>query len=127
MSRSTTKMPTRISIHGDHVHNPDETTGVNFRPDEEYFVVRVNEMYLTDKRKWVKTFDPLVFVITEFTYDKVEQTLPFVVGPTMLEKYQKKLPLGMIFSDTRVAGPYPRHHLKTLICNITNLIGGFVS
>jgi hypothetical protein len=51
----------------------------------------------------------MVFAVSEFIYDEKMQSIPFVVGPSIMEKYSNHLstPLGMIFSDTQVAGPYP--------------------
>ncbi len=78
-----------------------------FQPHLHYFQVRVNEMYLSRRREWFTTYDPLVFTVTEFIYHRRQVALPFVVGPTMLEAYGRPLPLGMLFTNTRIAGPYP--------------------
>ncbi len=78
-----------------------------FQPHAHYFQVRVNEMYLSKRREWFTTYDPLVFAVTEFIYHRRHVSLPFVVGPSMLESYGRQLPVGMLFSNTRIAGPYP--------------------
>jgi hypothetical protein len=103
---SPTQLPSRIVVPVDHVLD-GEATPDPFRPNEHYFQVRVNEMFLASSRQWFARFDPMVFVVSEFIYDKKVQAVPFVVGPTMLEKYGQKLPTGMILADTRVAGPHP--------------------
>jgi len=105
--RGETRLPTRVSIPRDHVAWTTEDPGEAFRPNEHYFMVRVNELYLADSREWFAKYDPMVLVVSEFTYDKSEQAVPFVVGPTLLEGKGQKAPEGMIFSDTRVAGLHP--------------------
>jgi hypothetical protein len=49
----------------------------------------------------------MVFVVSEFKYDKEDQAVPFVVGPMMMEQFGKKIPEHMVFSNTRVAGLHP--------------------
>ena len=78
-----------------------------FQSDQHYFQVRINEMYLKYSRNWFSRYDPMVFVVSEFTYDKKAEAVPFVVGQQMMEKFEKNTPTGMIFSDTRVAGVHP--------------------
>jgi len=50
-----------------------------------------------------------VLAVSEFTYNKKMETVPFVVGPMIMYAYAKKMkvPNGMVFSDTKVAGLYP--------------------
>ena len=64
-------------------------------------------MHLTYNREWFAKYDPTVFIVSEFIYDKGLQIVPFLVGPTMLEKFGQQVPTGMIFSDSRVAGLHP--------------------
>jgi len=47
----------------------------------------------------------MVFVSSELSYDSAEIAVPFVVGPSMIKGQQT--PVGMVFSDTRVAGIHP--------------------
>jgi hypothetical protein len=103
---SATQQPSRITIELDHVLGRDQTAE-SFRPEEHYFQVRVNEMFLATSRQWFAQFDPMVLVVSEFIYDKKVQAVPVVVGPTMLKKYGQELPAGMILANTRVAGPHP--------------------
>lgn len=79
---------------------------VQFKPHQHYFIVRVNELFLTYDRKWFSTYDPVVFAVSEFQYGSSKLTMPFVVGPSMLSN-PDKLPQGMIFKDTTVAGLHP--------------------
>jgi hypothetical protein len=104
--QSPAQIPSRITMPRDHI-DEGEKLGVAFQPDEYYFQVRVNEMYLTYGREWFSKYDPMVFVVSEFTYDEKVEAVPFVVGPMMMEKYGMKIPTGMIFSNTRVAGLHP--------------------
>lgn len=122
--QSPAKIPTQVAISTDHV-DEGEKLGNAFRKDEHYFQVRINEMYLDYARKWFSNYDPMVFVVSEFTYDKEMKTVPLVVGPTMMEKYFKKkeeIPKGMVFSDTRVAGLHPycggRLNLSVVLCQL---------
>lgn len=80
-----------------------------FQADHYYFQIRINEMYLTYGRRWFSEFDPMVFVLTEFTYDKKVESVPFVVGPQLLQKFKESegIPNGMVFKNTRVAGIHP--------------------
>lgn len=81
--------------------------GEPFQPRQHYFVVRVNEMYLAYSRQWFSQYDPMVFVVSEFAYDKKFEIVPYMVGPSMVEQYGQQMPAGMIFSNTRVAGVHP--------------------
>jgi len=103
---SATRLPARATIPAAHVLD-GEAEPEPFHPDVHYFQVRVNEMFLQSSRQWFARYDPMVLVVSEFVYDKKVQAVPFVVGPSMLEKYGQKLPAGMILADTRVAGPHP--------------------
>ena len=49
----------------------------------------------------------MVFVVSEFVSDKRVETLPYVVGSSMIEQFGQQLPEGMIFADTKVAGCIP--------------------
>jgi hypothetical protein len=101
------RVPARVAIPADHViWGPDEEHEP-FRPDEHYFVVRVNEMFLDYSRQWFSVYDPMVLVVSEFTYDTEDTAVPFVVGPSLLAKHGQEAPNGMVFSDTRVAGLHP--------------------
>ncbi|MDJ0704349.1 MAG: hypothetical protein QNJ46_13780 [Leptolyngbyaceae cyanobacterium MO_188.B28] len=98
--------PTCISIPHQQV-NFSNVLGSTFQGDKHYFQVRVNEMFLASEREWFSQYDPLVFVISEFIYDNKIQVVPFIVGPALLENKGQQAPVGMIFSNTRVAGLHP--------------------
>lgn len=105
LRRSAAELPTRFAFPSERVDVP---LGGPFTPNEHYFQIRVNELFLSYKREWFSTYLPVVLFITEFLYDDRREVLPFVVGPSMLEQNGTELPeSGMIFSDTRVAGVHP--------------------
>ena len=81
--------------------------GVPIEPQQHYFIVRVNEMYLSYKRKWFSTYDPVVFAVSEFQYGNGKITMPFLVVPSMMQSQPDKTPEGMIFKNTTVAGLHP--------------------
>jgi hypothetical protein len=49
----------------------------------------------------------VVLAITEFVYGIKAVTLPFIVGPKLLGDNASKLPQGMLYKRTRVAGIHP--------------------
>jgi len=108
--QSEAQLPSKIAIPRDRVDGGKAIAGA-FERDEHYFQIEVNEMFLTYKRKWFNEYDPMVLVISEFTYAKDRKSVPFVVGPSLIkaavEESGKKLPNGMLFTNTRVAGIHP--------------------
>ena len=120
---SPTILPSRVKIPLDHVLS-GLTKHELFTPDSHYFQVRINEMFLSTQRQWFTTVDPMVFVLTEFTYDTSEHSVPFVVGPKMLENKGNptRVPTGMLFFNTRVAGIHPyrggRLTLALVLCQV---------
>ncbi len=105
LTKSATRLPARVIIPSSHVDDGKPVEA--FRPDEHYFQVRINEMYLAYSREWVKTYDPMVSVVSEFLYSAKREAVPFIVGPSMLENYKLPVPDGMVFENTRVAGLHP--------------------
>ena len=105
----------RVPVIRDHVDTGAKLGGA-FVPDRHYFTVRVNRMYLHNKREWTSLLDPMVVCMSEFLYDKKEQdAVPFVIGPTRIQQIAKGVNLSD--SDTRVAGihPYRGGRLKITI------------
>jgi hypothetical protein len=76
-------------------------------PEQHYFQVIVNELYLTKSREWTRVIDPAVLVVSEFSYAGQRQSVPVLVGPALVERSIQQVPNGMVFYDTRVAGPHP--------------------
>lgn len=106
IQHGATQLPSPVAILPDHVAQQGQA-GAAFKRDAHYFQVRLNEMYLANSREWFVKYNPMVFVVSEFIYDKKQETVPFLVGPMLLENGGQKLPDGMVFYDTRVAGIHP--------------------
>ena len=87
----------------------DDQTGVGGKltAHEEYFELRLNELFLVDEREWFTTYDPMAVAIAEHRYDGKPAAVPFVVGRRYSRARAHRLPHGMVFADTRVAGPQP--------------------
>ena len=69
IQRSSTTPPTRLKIPNTR-SDLQTTTTQPFQPNQQYFQIRINELYLSTSRKWFSEYDPLVFAATEFIYDK---------------------------------------------------------
>jgi len=104
VQHSPTILPARIEIARDHIDRP---SGQAFKRDQHYFTVRVNRLFLKYSREFWTTYAPMGLVVSEFEYDGEDKVVPFVVGPSMLEKDKIVLPDTFVFSDTRVAGIHP--------------------
>jgi hypothetical protein len=78
-----------------------------FAPRKQYFSVVINELFLTQSRKWWNEYDPMALVVSEFAYDGKRTTVPIVVGPALLEGKVQNLPGGISITDTLVAGVHP--------------------
>lgn len=107
---SPRKSPSVVTILRDHIDkNENGTLDFSFKSDTHYFQVIINEMYLGNDREWFSKIDPVVYVLSEFTYNGKAQVSPFLVGPTMLKNrgIPENVANGIIFRNTSVAGPYP--------------------
>jgi hypothetical protein len=102
---SPTILPTRHSIPSEHV---DKQIGGAFKRDQHYFSITVNRTFLKYDQQFWATFAPMALAVSEFQYDGKDTVVPFVVGPSLLEKDRIELPKkGFMFLDTMVAGPHP--------------------
>jgi hypothetical protein len=106
LAASPTVLPHYIHIPDDNTDDPAGLAGV-FEPQQHYFTVRVNEMFLSQKRKWFKEIEPMVVCLTSYIYGEQEIDNPFVVGRSLIESKMQNVPDGMVFNDTRVAGIHP--------------------
>lgn len=88
---------------------PERPTDENrFVLGEQYFVAHLNQMHLTQGRKWLNEYYPIVLCVSEYYYDNEFVSTPMVVGPAMIEKYIEGTPEGnLILSDTQIAGIFP--------------------
>ena len=65
-------------------------------------------MYLQYDREWWRTFIPLGSLMTEFIFAGRLRTVPFVVGPELLEAAPHVTKDSRVeYQNIRVAGPYP--------------------
>ena len=103
---SNTVLPKLIRIPDNNTDNPEGLAGL-FEPNQHYFTVRVNEMFLSEKRKWFREIEPMVVCLTSYIYGEQEIDNPFIVGRSLLETKMQNIPEGMVFNDTRVAGIHP--------------------
>jgi hypothetical protein len=103
---SPVKLPVPVVIPGDHVAGAEPLVSA-FVKDHDYFQVRFNQIFLSDRRQWWSDYEPMAFAVTEFIYDKSVQVVPFMVGPSLIERYGQRVPAGMLFQNTRVAGLHP--------------------
>jgi hypothetical protein len=114
-------VPTWVTIPRERTDEADKL-GKPFQANEHYFQVRINEMYLTKDREWFSKYDPMVLAVSEFIYDTNMEIVPFIVGPAMLKNKVKKIPTGMVFSDSRIAGLHPyrggRLCLTVVLCRV---------
>jgi hypothetical protein len=100
--------PVLTRIDDSHVDGGVEL-GQTFEPNEHYFAVRLNEMFLHYGRRWFAGFLPMTWVLTRYTRGYGELELPCMVGPAMIQDKApaEELPQGMLFRDVRVAGVQP--------------------
>lgn len=104
---SPSELPAAYAIDATHTDQKKLLSG-EFQKDDHYFQVRVNELYLPYDRQWFVDYEPLVFAVTECTYDGKPQAIPTMVGPQLMPNLPNgELPERMQFSNTRVAGLHP--------------------
>ena len=121
---SPSQLPTDFYIKPENTDNPQRLS-TPFKENEHYFMVQINEMFLSNGRQWFNKIMPLVYTTTEFKYKGVDDKLetPFVVGPALLRTQIKEKAKDMIFRDTAVAGWHPYRGDKLaftiLLCKTT--------
>jgi hypothetical protein len=88
---------------------PENTVGYRIAPESMSFTLRLNEMYLAENRQWWVTFDPLVVIVSEFTYGGENIAVPCIVGPGLIPDPQNAgaSKYGTVLEDTLIAGPHP--------------------
>jgi hypothetical protein len=107
---SPRKQASTIEILRDHIdENQDKSMDAAFLARKHYFQVLINEMYLGNEREWLHKVDPVVYVVSEFTYAGKPQTVPFLVGPSLLKEkgIPDKYASGMVIRNTSVSGLHP--------------------
>ena len=109
ISHSERFMPSIIEFKPEQVERMKDLD-TTFSPDKNYFTVRVNELFLRNDREWMKRYDPVVFIASEFVYDNKKVEVPFVVGPQLIQKSlgdQALVKNGYLIKNTTVAGTHP--------------------
>lgn len=86
---------------------PPGSTGTDITKDKCYLTFTVNELFLSEARKWYTQYQPMVVFATTFIQGGTTVTVPAVVGPSLLEQPGKKLPQGLLLNNIEVAGPIP--------------------
>lgn len=105
------KTPKRIKIKPGNTDKEKELNEI-FEKDKHYFDITINEMFLSTKndKSWLHSFDPMVFVTSEFQYNGNQVSVPFVIGPSIqLQGKKQELPKngGMIYKNIPVGGRNP--------------------
>jgi len=124
LSSSASQPPSDFFIKPENTDNP-QRLATPFKSNEHYFMLQINEMFLSQDRQWFNKIMPLVYTSTEFKYKGIEDkiTTPFVVGPSLLSTQIKDHARDMIFRDTSVAGWHPYRGEKiaftVLLCKTT--------
>jgi hypothetical protein len=99
---------TRANFAIDRQHTDNGAAlGPPFKAKHHYFRVIVHEMFLAKSREWFVEYDPMVVAAASYIYDTKVETIPFVVGPSMLKDFGYELPGGMVFNNTPVSGLNP--------------------
>ena len=86
---------------------PAGSCGTEIIKDKCYMTLTVNELFLSEARKWWTQYQPMVVFATSFLHGGSTITVPAVVGPSLLEQPGKKLPQGLLLNNIEVAGPIP--------------------
>lgn len=103
-------VPTMIPILRSHIDtNQKGELDTPFVKDNHYFQVMINELFLSNSRKWFNEIDPIVYVVSEFMYNGKPQKVPYIVGPSMLKQIgvPDEYSGGVIYKNTSVTGLKP--------------------
>ena len=109
------ELPHFIHIPNENTDDPDGLAGV-FEPKQHYFTVRVNEMFLSQKRKWFREYEPMVVCLSTYIYGEQEIDNPFIVGKSLIESKMQNVAEGLVFNDTRIAGIHPYSGGRLVVC-----------
>ncbi len=86
---------------------PAESSGIEIVKDKCYLTLTVNQLFLSEARKWWTDYQPMVVFSASFVQGGSTITLPTVVGPSLLAQPGTKLPQGLLLNNIEVAGPIP--------------------
>ncbi|MFW5830829.1 MAG: hypothetical protein ACOCVA_01170 [Prolixibacteraceae bacterium] len=104
--QAPTFIPTYIEFTDENTSS-SENLPKEFDDKKHYFMISVSEMFLSYQRLWHQNFSPMVFSVCNFKYDGKTIEIPYVIGPSHLKKFEKRLPKGMLFMNTPIVGIYP--------------------
>jgi hypothetical protein len=87
----------------------DDYTPEMFHKDKAYFVLTLSEMYLRDRREYLRDFIPVCIVVSEFNYGNQKKVVvPFFVSNQLLNSVESLVKdQGVEYYNTTVAGPLP--------------------
>ncbi len=115
-----TFVPTYIEFPAGQTDEPNQPAEFDSR--QHYFMMSVCEMFLSYQRLWHQDFSPMVFSVCNFSYDGKILEIPYVIGPSLLKKFEQRLPKGMLFLNTPVVGMYPWRggnvSLSVVLCRV---------
>ncbi len=95
------------TIKDDHVLDEGFTSNP-IEPNQDYFQIRLSEMFLRDRREYWREFVPLGIVASEFIYGGQRRSFPFFVGSGLLKGLEEYVEGEQVeYRNTRVVGPIP--------------------
>lgn len=100
------KLPTLIPIKAANT-DQEKDLNIEIRDFQNYFTIRINEMFLENGTSWLSSYEPMVYSHCEFKYAGKDIEHPFVVGKNLFEGKKEPLPQGMIYRNTDITGTYP--------------------
>ncbi|NIJ55437.1 hypothetical protein [Dyadobacter arcticus] len=106
LASSPAELPVFFRIPNENIDIGADLKG-QFEPNQHYFTVKVNEMFLSERRRWFREIEPMVVCLSSYIYGEQEIDNPFIVGRNLIKNKVQNIPEGMLFSDTRVAGIHP--------------------
>ena len=87
---------------------PREDVGREILPNQSYFTVVVNELFIAIGRELWATYDPMVVATIEYVHKGGDLAIPVVIGSgTIKHIAEHEVPHGVVINDISVAGPHP--------------------
>ena len=84
LARRPTERTFACRIPPDHVRG-ERDLGERFTANGTYLVLRMAEMFLRDRREYLRGFLPLSVVLTELLYGDQRRTFTFLAGSQLLK------------------------------------------
>ena len=91
VKQSPTFVPTYIEFTPQQTDEP-QLYSETFDDRKHYFMISVSEMFLSYQRLWHQNFSPMVFSVCNFKYNGSTLEIPYVIGPSLLKKFEQRLP-----------------------------------